>query len=213
MTEEFLYYLWSFKLLKEPLFSSDGVKIKILNPGERNNDSGPDFLFAKIKMEHTVWAGNVEMHLRSSDWYRHHHDSDKAYENVILHVVHEHDREVYFESGRKLPVLELNGKYSETAFQNYLNLLQSELPIPCGKMVHEVSDLEKLFWLERLMVERFEEKANTIKNDLKNSTGDFQEVFYRKLARSFGFNTNSDAFEQLAISLPLKILLKPQLSS
>ena len=105
MTEEFLYYLWMFKLLKEPLSTTDGIPIIIKSTGEQNFDSGPDFLYAKIQIDDTTWAGNVEMHLRSSDWYRHHHDVDNAYDNVILHVVYEHDREVYFGSGRKIPVL------------------------------------------------------------------------------------------------------------
>ena len=208
MTEEFLYYLWRLKLLKEPLYTTEHAVIQVISPGERNQDSGPDFLFAKIRIGDTVWAGNVEMHLRSSDWYRHHHDRDRAYDNVILHVVFEHDREVYSESGKKIPVLEVKGKYEMTAYDNYQNLILSELPIPCGNMTDTVSDLEKLFWLERMMVERFEVKATQFENDLKSSKGDFRELFYRKLARSFGFNTNSDAFEQLAATLPLKVLLK-----
>ena len=208
MTEEFLYYLWMFKLLKEPLLTVDGTPIIIKSSGERNFDSGPDFLYAKIQIEDTLWAGNVEMHLRSSDWYRHHHDVDTAYDNVILHVVYEHDREVYFGSGRKIPVLELKGKFEESSYNSYLSLLQSDSPIACSNMVDEVSDLEKLFWLERMMVERFEAKATLFENDLKNSVGDFQEIFYQKFARNFGFNTNGDAFEQLARNLPLKIILK-----
>jgi len=159
MTEEFLYYLWRLKLLNEPLYTTEHTVIQVISPGERNQDSGPDFLFAKIKIGDTVWAGNVEMHLRSSDWYRHHHDRDRAYDNVILHVVFEHDKEVYFESGKKIPVLEVKGKYEMTAYDNYQNLILSELPIPCGNMADTVIDLEKLFWLERMMVERFEVKA------------------------------------------------------
>jgi len=208
MTEEFLYYLWELKLLKEPLFTTEHTELQVLNTGERNHDSGPDFLFAKITIGNTTWAGNVEMHIKSSDWYRHGHQNDRAYDNVILHVVYEHDKEVYFESGRKVPVLEIKEKFNKTAYENYLNLLRSVFPIPCSNLAETVSDLEKLFWLERMMVERFEEKVALFENDLKNNAGGFQEIFYRKMARSFGFNTNSDAFEQLASSLPLKILLK-----
>ena len=208
MNEEFLYYLWRLKLLDAPLFTNDNRPITIIDTGERNSDSGPDFLFAKIKIDDTTWAGNVEMHVRASDWYRHHHENDRAYDTVVLHVVYEHDREVFTFSKQKIPVLELKGKFDKTLFDNYLSLLQSGQPIACGNLVKEVSDLEKLFWLERLMAERLEEKASQIESDLKYSRGDFQEVFYQKLARNFGFKTNNDAFEQLARMLPLKILLK-----
>jgi hypothetical protein len=208
MTEEFLYYLWKLKLLKEPLFTVDGNEIIINNTGERNYDSGPDFLFTKIKIGDTTWAGNVEMHLRSSDWYRHHHDVDKAYDNVILHVVYQYDKPVFFQSGEEIPTLEVKGKFDRQIYENYLNLIRSDDTVACAKSVEKVSDLEKMFWLERVMTERFEEKSESIKNDLANSNSDFQEIFYQKLARSFGFKTNSDAFEQLARSLPLKILLK-----
>ena len=208
MTEEFLYYLWSMKLAKTPLFTTEGIDVIIENSGERNFDSGPDFLFAKIRIGDTTWAGNVEMHLLSSDWYRHHHDRDKAYENVILHVVYEHDREVIVGNGRVIPVLVLKDKFDKAVYENYLKLIQSELPIPCGRLVKEVSNLEKMFWLERMMVDRLQEKANLFERDIKNSAGNFQEIFYQKLSRNFGFKTNSDAFEQLARSLPLTILLK-----
>ena len=208
MNEEFLYYLWRLKLLDAPLFTTDNRRVTIIDTGERNTDSGPDFLFAKIKIDDTIWAGNVEMHVRASDWYRHHHEKDRAYDTVVLHVVYEHDREVFTFSKQKIPVLELKGKFDKTLFDNYLSLLQSGQPIACGNLVQEVSDLEKLFWLERLMAERLEEKASQIESDLKYSQGDFQEIFYQKLARNFGFKTNNDAFEQLARMLPLKILLK-----
>ncbi len=208
MSEEFLYYLWKFKLLKQPLFTTAGSEVEIKDAGERNNNSGPDFLFAKVKIDDTVWAGNVEMHIRASDWYLHGHDKDTAYNNVILHVVYECDKAVYFPSGKEIPVLEVKGKFDESVYQNYLNLLQSDRVIACEKMIDKVSDLEKMFWLERVMAERFEKKAALIEEDLKKSHSDFQEIFYRKLARSFGFKTNNDAFEKLAESLPLKIVLK-----
>ncbi len=208
MNEEFLYYLWQFRQLKEPLFTTDNHTLTLIDPGERNHDSGPDFLFAKIKMDDTIWAGNVEMHVRSSDWYRHHHDTDRAYDTVVLHVVYQHDKEVFTSSNQKIPTLELKGKFDESLYDNYLSLLQSGLPIACGNLVQSVSDLEKLFWLERMMAARLEEKASQIESNIKNSLGDFQEIFYQKLARNFGFKTNGEAFEQLARILPLKILLK-----
>ena len=208
MNEEFLYYLWRLKLIKEPLFTTENRPLTIIDTGERNSDSGPDFLFAKIKIDDTIWAGNVEMHVRSSDWYRHHHENDRAYDTVILHVVYQHDKEVFTASNQKIHVLELKGKFDQTIYENYLSLLQSGQPVACANLVQEISDLEKLFWLERMMAERLEIKAHQFENDLKNSLGDFQEIFYQKLARNFGFKTNNDAFEQLARILPLKILLK-----
>ncbi|RLD90022.1 MAG: DUF2851 domain-containing protein [Bacteroidetes bacterium] len=208
MNEEFLYYLWKFRKIKEPLFTTDNRELTLIDIGERNSDSGPDYLFAKIRIGDTTWVGNVEMHLRSSDWYRHHHETDRAYDTVVLHVVYQHDKEVFTFSNQKIPTLELKGKFDESLYENYLSLLQSGESIACGNLVQTVSNLEKLFWLERMMAERLEIKASQIESDIKNSLGDFQETFYQKLARNFGFKTNSDAFEQLARVLPLKILLK-----
>ncbi len=208
MNEEFLYYLWRHKLIKSPFYTTDNRLVTVTDTGTQNHDSGPDFLFAKIKIGDTVWAGNVEMHVRSSDWYKHDHNTDRAYDTVILHVVFEHDREVFTGSGQKIPVVELKEKFDKSIYETYLLLIGSGESIACANMANRISDLEKLFWLERLMAERLEAKTTQIESDIKNSRGDFQEIFYQKLARNFGFKTNSDSFEQLARSLPLKTLLK-----
>lgn len=208
MNEEFLYYLWKMKRIKAPLRTTNNKPLTIIDTGIRNSNSGPDFLYAKLKIDDTVWAGNIEMHIHSSDWYKHHHNSDRAYDTVILHVVYKHDKEVFTGTGQKIPVIELKGKYNKNVFETYMSIIQSGQTIACANLVKGVSDLEKLFWLERMMADRLEKKASQIESDLKNSRGNFQEIFYQKLARNFGFNTNGDAFEQLTRSLQLKIVLK-----
>jgi hypothetical protein len=208
MKEEFLYYLWRFKLFNDRLFTVDGDEIKIISSGERNYDSGPDFLFAKVKIGDTLWVGNVEMHVKSSDWIKHGHDNDDAYDNVILHVVYENDMVIKLKNGYVIPVFEVKNNFDIKFYENYLNLINSSDDILCSRLLNKVSNLIKLFWLERMMTDRLMVKAITIEKELKNSNIGYQEIFYRKLARNFGFKTNGDAFEMLAHSLPLKIILK-----
>jgi len=208
MTEEFLYYLWRNRLLYPNLETTKGQKIVVLKTGEKNDNSGPDFLYARVKIDETEWAGNIEMHLKASDWYKHNHDKDHAYNNVVMHVVYQADKAVFYDNGDEIPVLELKNKFDEKLFENYQKLLNSSNKIPCEKSVASVSQLDKLFWLDRLMMERLEMKANQIEQELNSDNIGFQEVFYRKFAGSFGFKVNKEAFERLAVLLPLKILQK-----
>ncbi len=206
--ENFLIYLWKHRLINNELNTSEGSRLQIIHPGIRNNDSGPDFFNGRIKIDHTTWAGNIEIHVLSSDWFKHGHDNDPAYDNIILHVVYENDRPVYRKNGETIPTLELKGNFDERILENYHKFLELNKWIPCEEMIETVNRFDVLSWLDKLMAERLEYKAQEIENELNSTKQDFQEVFYRKLARNFGFKTNGDAYALLAQSLPLNILAK-----
>ena len=206
--EEFLIYLWKQRLINNELITSGGRPLQVIHPGIRNLDSGPDFFNGRIKIDDTTWAGNIEIHVLSSDWFRHGHHNDPAYDNIILHVVYENDRPVYRKNGEMIPTLELKGNFEQKILDNYHKFLELNKWIPCEEMIASVNHFDVLSWLDKLMAERLENKALEIEHELDSTKQDFQEVFYRKLARNFGFKTNGDAFGLLAQSLPLNILAK-----
>ena len=214
MKEDFLYYLWRLKKFDfDQLKTTDGEKIQILEFGTLNSNAGPDFLNARIKIGDTLWAGNVEMHLKASEWISHQHHLDRAYNNVILHVVLEEDLPVTRENGAALPCLELKKRVAPKLAARYKALLHNENWIPCQAHFHRVEEITKKLWLDRLMVERLEQKTQLIEQIFRSNHNDWEESFYQILARNFGVKLNGDAFELLAKSLPLKILnrFKPRL--
>ncbi len=206
--EELLIYLWRYRLTNAELYTSDGLPVTILHPGERNFDSGPDFFNGRIKIGDTTWAGNIEIHVLSSDWFKHGHDHDPAYDNIILHVVYQNDRPVYRKNKQLIPTLELKGNFDETILKNYYKFKPLNKWIPCEEMIGGVNRFDVLSWLDKLMAGRLENKATEIENELTGTKQDFQEVFYRKLARNFGFKTNGDTFALMAQTLPLNLLAK-----
>ncbi len=208
MNEEFIYYIWQFKLFTSELLTTNGLPVKIISSGILNNDSGPDFFNARLKIGDEEWAGNVEMHTKSSDWLKHGHESDAAYDNVILHVVFEHDIDVRNSKGEILPCLELKGKIDEAIYYRYRKLVSDRSWIPCAGQISGIDDLLIFNWLDRMLVERLERKTEIIENYLNETSNDWETAFYIALARSFGFNTNSQPFEQLARSLPISVLAK-----
>ncbi len=207
MNEEFLKYLWVHRLYsKESFHTTTGEILEIIHPGVPNSDAGPDFFNAKINIGGTIWVGNVEIHLKSSDWFRHNHQTDKAYENVILHVVEKNDLIVNRANGEEISAVEL--KYDKRLLDNYLKLISGDRWIPCQDKIEIQDNLVIQNWLERLATERLENKSEEILQKLKNNHNDWEETFYQLLARSFGFRLNSTPFELLAQSLPLKYLLR-----
>jgi len=208
MPEEFIYYLWSLRLLKEPLQTTDEQLVKVIEVGERNEDSGPDFFNARVKIGNTEWAGNVEMHVKASDWMRHGHDSDKSYDSVILHVVLDADMDITNRHGEVIPTLSVRGLYPESVFARYRILLSSRDWIPCAGNISEVSDVVIFNWIDRVLIERLERKTAYFEEILEDTLGNWEETFYITLARNFGFKTNAQPFEMLARSLPLNILAK-----
>jgi len=208
MNEEFLYYLWTYQLFDNELITTSGEPLKVISTGIRNTDSGPDFFNALIEIGNTKWAGNVEIHVVASDWFKHGHHNDQLYDNIILHVVYEDDTEICRANNEAIPTLKLFQKFDLNILNRYQNFLVSNNVIPCGNLINTIPRLEVYHWFDRLMIERLEDKTNEILTHLKNSKGDLIQIFYQKLARSLGYTTNADSMEMLAMKTPLKLLLK-----
>lgn len=207
MPEEFLQYIWENRHFNtEELRTTDNEQLEILNPGKRNSDSGPDFFNAKIKIDNTIWAGNIEIHKKASDWQRHNHNNNKAYDSVILHVVETNDLEISRTNGELIPTLILN--YPDFLEINYKQLLNAQTWIACQNQFHKVNPVLLQLGFNRLMIERLETKTEEIIVRLQYNNNDWNETFYQMLARMFGFKINAIPFELLAKSLPIQILLK-----
>ena len=215
MKEEFLHYVW-----KNKLFNSSNLKttkndsLTILNFGLHNKNSGPDFLNSKVEIEDQVWFGNTEIHIKSSDWYLHQHEVDEKYDAVILHVVWEHDADVYMKNNVPIQTLELKNLIAPELLHKYLELYRRNLNwIPCEKNINTVDTFVLDNWLERLFIERLEKKSILIQQELKNSNNDWEAVLFVMLAKNFGLKVNADAFLHLAKSIPFSVLRKEQSSS
>ncbi|MDR0541191.1 MAG: DUF2851 family protein [Dysgonamonadaceae bacterium] len=206
--ENLLHYVWKHRLYVPGNFkTSDGTSLEIIDPGTRNTDAGPDFFNAKIKLDGRLWAGNVEIHTQASDWHKHRHDSDKAYNSVILHVVeHCNEPKVYNQLGQAIPQWIIS--VPEAIRANYRSLLNRDCPVPCLNRIREIPEIYWTDWKSALASERLERKTQSIFRLLQNHHDDWNEVFYITLARNFGFGVNNDAFERLAQSLPLRYILK-----
>ncbi|GAB1444954.1 MAG: DUF2851 family protein [Cyclobacteriaceae bacterium] len=209
MQESFLHYIWQFQYFdKKELTVSSGEKLEVFFPGTLNNDAGPDFVQAKVRLANMDWIGSVEIHVKSSGWYDHHHDVDGAYENVVLHVVWIEDKEVLRIDGTAIPTLVLKDRVDESLITRYQNLVQNPSAIPCEKLFPQVSDLVKHGMLDKALMQRLENKAEQIVQLLKATNNDWEEVTYQLMARNFGFKINYDPFFQLANAVRRKILLK-----
>ena len=203
MTESFLYYLWENRLLTGTLNTSQGMHVEIINPGFRNTDSGPDYREAKIKIGNQIWAGQVEIHVKTTDWNRHGHQHDKAYRNVVLHVVFEHDQTV-----NEIPVLPLKGHFDESLYHHYERFVTAQRWIACERQINGVQPFTLNTWLERMAIERLEDKAKSVERILMANQFDWEDTLYRLLMRYLGMKVNNESFETLASLLPFKTLLK-----
>jgi hypothetical protein len=209
MTEDLLHFIWKYKLLKPvDLYTTAQDRLLITKTGEHNTDAGPDFTDARIKLADTEWAGTVEIHKKSSDWFLHNHHTNHAYDNVILHVVYEHDKDIYNSKQQIIPCLQLKDILVEDVIESYESLYQNKQVIPCGKLLQPVPDIVKEPWLERMLIDRLETKTDFIKEIYTFTKHNWEETFYILLFKNFGFHVNSDAFLQVAKSLPLTVLLK-----
>ncbi len=207
MKESILHFIWQNKLFQShSLLTTDGESVEVIDPGRLNTDAGPDFFNAKIKLGNTIWAGNVEIHTRSSEWARHGHDDDKAYNSVVLHVVKKADAQVFRADGAPIPQLELI--YPVEIEENYGQLMQNSLRIPCENKISAIPGIFIRSWKNALLTERLLQKTENISEILSQNNRHWEEAFYLNLARSFGFGTNGQAFEMLAASLPMQILGK-----
>jgi hypothetical protein len=210
--ERLLHYVWKYKLyFPETLVTTEGIPVSVIDTGIPNTDAGPDFFNAKIKIGDTLWAGNVEIHDKASDWFRHHHDTDKAYDSVVLHLVGVADAAVCRTTGAPIPQAVL--AIPPTVQRNIDWLMHREEPIPCRSRIREIEPIQLSSWVNALLSERLERKTNDILLLLEQYGDDWNEVFYIILTRSFGFGVNSDAFERLAKSLPFRYIQKQRGSS
>lgn len=203
LNEKLLHFIWQNQLLSPAqLVTTEGEVIVVEQAGVLNHNAGPDFLDARLKIGNELWAGHVEIHIDAKDWIRHQHHFDRNYDSVILHVVMNHDHDL------NIPTLELQGKIQEDLLTNYQTLMDSERWIPCADNIQTVSSFTIEAWKNRVLIERIERKSSYFKNDLENSQNNWEECHYRNLLRSFGHKVNKDAFNELGVLLPYKILKK-----
>ena len=206
ISEEYLQFAWKFGLFNKTNLRYQDESLEIIDPGEHNNSSGPDFFNARLKIGDTTWAGNVEIHLKASDWYRHTHDKDPAFDSVILHVVLEADGDVFRMNGEPIPVVEL--KLHEVNYEKYQQLILSKEIIHCHNKLTHINHVLFRDWITKMMITRLKEKTDTVFKLLGENKYDWEETFYRILGKSFGFNINKLPFGMLVDTVPLKILLK-----
>jgi hypothetical protein len=212
MQEAFLHSLWKYKKLDmNRLETTRGEKLQILQTGAHNeNESGPDFFKAEIIIGDQHWVGNLEIHLKSSDWYAHHHEKDPAYANVILHVVWEDDVSIFRNDETEIPCLELKNFVTQSQLNAYSELLENKSKkwINCEAHLHEIDDFKFSSWLERLYIERLEEKNQLILNLLKVSNNNWEEVGFKLMAKAFGLNVNGEAFLQMSSAADFTVFQK-----
>lgn len=208
MNEVLLNYVWKFRCLKAgALYTTSGDPLTILKPGKENKDAGPDFFMSEIIIGGTRWVGNVEVHVKSSDWELHRHQNDRSYNNVILHVVYIHDRDILVE-GRRLPTLELKHHIDQGFIERFDSISKNHNSIPCENLLPNVEDFHINSWLNRLLLERLTQRNRQLQLIHQNTSQDLLETFYRWLMIGFGQKVNKEAFLQLAIAVPLKLARK-----
>ena len=207
MKEEFLHYMWKYSLYdKERLVDNEKNKIIVLDPGEYNRDSGPDFFNARISVAGTIWAGNVEIHSKSSHFDNHGHQNDPAFNNVILHIVAENDKPVFNSKGEELLTAEIS--FDQSYYEKYTSLISNPYIIACQDDIKKLDIIPIRHWLNSLVIERLQSKMESILKTFSETGNDWEETFYRLLTRYFGFRVNTEPFEMLATALPLRIVRK-----
>jgi len=212
MKEDFLHHLWKYKLFSSlKLQTTQNEAIVIVSSGQHNQNTGPDFFNAQLKINNQLWAGNVEIHVKSSDWYVHGHEKDVNYESVILHIVYEHDVDVFRKDNSVIPTLELKNYIDKDVLNNYKQLFSSNQKwINCEYDISSIDKFKLSNWLERLYIERLEQKSELIEQLLIDSNNDWEAVLFKLLAKNFGLKVNGDAFFSLAGQLDFSILRKEQ---
>lgn len=205
--EQLLHYAWKHKILPlHPLQTTTGQQVEVIDPGLQNANAGPDFFNAKLKVDGILWAGNIEIHRCSSDWYRHHHDTNPAYDSVILHLATEIDTEIRRTNGELIPQMQFS--CPDSLIRNYQQLLSTDRYPACFETISRLPKLQLHSWLNTLQIERFEQKTNQVFTHLVQSGQHWEDAFFITLARNFGFGVNGDAFERWARSLPMRAIDK-----
>ena len=209
MKEDFLHYLWNFQKFQGELLTESNEILEVLNPGLKNSNSGPDFFNARLIINNQHWAGNVEIHVKSSDWYAHHHETDDAYNNVILHVVWEHDLDVFRKDNSVLPTLVLKNKVHQSLVTKYLQLVSKKQQwINCENEFASTNTFLLKNWFDRLYLERLEQKMLVFNNILSNTNNDWEALLFIMLAKNFGLKVNGEAFFSMARSVPFSVIKK-----
>ena len=207
--EDLLQLIWQNKLFKPiPLITKSGIEIQILKPGDLNKDSGPDFFNAKIRIADLILVGNIEIHIKTSDWLKHKHQNDKAYDNIILHAVYEHDKEIIQNTKNHVEILELKPLISEKTIETYRKLVFTKEKLPCHGQLKTITDLKFISWIDRMAIERLEIKTKRIEHIFNSYHHDYTQTFFTILIRNFGFKVNAVPFELIAKQLPVHCLLK-----
>ncbi len=207
LMEKLMQYVWQHRLWSSAeMRTNDGRRVKVIDPGLLNNDAGPDFFNAKIDIDGKLWVGNVEMHVRASDWHRHGHDNDRAYDSVVLHIVEKDDAPVRRSNGEVIPqmVMCCSPQFNE----RYMRLVGAKTQLPCASQIGEIPQLTITEWVESLAFERLQKKVERLFTLYDSSCGSWEDVCYVTLARNLGFGINNDAFEMLARRTPLRLLHK-----
>ncbi len=205
MNEKLLQFIWKLRYFeKSSLSTITGETISIMNPGRHNNNQGPDFLEARIRINNTIWVGNIELHVKTTDWKAHGHEADINYDNIILHVVWQHDEDCKPE----IPVLELRDRVPKMLLDRYLQWMNKKEFIPCEKEISLVQPLSWMNWKDRLVAERLHRKSKKIFDLLKETNDHWEEMFWQIIARNFGSPVNNDAFEIMARAIPASVLAK-----
>ncbi|MEE9373673.1 MAG: DUF2851 family protein [Saprospiraceae bacterium] len=206
--EDLIHYIWKTKNFNHnDLFTTEGLKINIISFGIHNHSDGPDFLEAQIELDDIKWSGSIEMHVKSSDWHSHKHDSDPNYENTILHVVYEADKDVFRSNGEKIPCLELNNRFDSSILELYQKFDNSHW-IPCEPFISSVSEISIFLAKEKMLTDRLERRWQDMNKTNDLTDRDWEETAYRLICRSFGLVHNADAFLDIALRIPLSILKK-----
>lgn len=209
MKEDLLQFIWKFQYYNSnELLTTSGDAIQIIHPGSHNFNQGPDFIQAKIKISDTLWAGNIELHINSSHWNLHKHSTDPNFNNIILHVVWNHDVEISDHNGNNLPTLELQSRVSKILLEKYEQLMNGAQFIPCEKQWREVNELTLTNWKQRLVAERLMTRSENILRILKETNDHWEETFWWLIASNFGLKVNSEFFQKLAKTLPVILLAK-----
>lgn len=213
MREDLLHFIWKYKKLQlVDLFTTNEELVSIIRVGTHNHLSGPDFFNAQVRVDGQLWAGNIEIHIKSSDWYAHRHEEDSNYDNVILHVVWDEDAPVFRKDGSEIPTLQLKDYVSKqllTAYQNLFDKTKHTF-INCEATISEVDSFVVQNWLERLYFERLERKSAFVFELLEKSKNNWEQVLFALLLKNFGLKINGEAFLSLANSLEFSIVRKVQ---
>ncbi len=210
MKEDFLHYVWQYSLFDyKNCKTTDNEDISIIFSGQYNTNSGPDFLYSQLKIDNITWVGNVEIHQKSSDWYVHHHEIDTNYDAVILHVVYDHDVEVYMKNNKPLPTLVLKNLIKDEVFNEYQKLINQKIHwIACEKQLPKINTFLWQEWLQEVYFERLEEKSQLVRELLSKTNNDYESVLFQLLCKNFGLKVNGDAFLTLAQSIDFSIIRK-----